>query len=69
MAYRTQSEIERDKKAERRHNQSFWTGVFKLRYLLIPFCTIQFQYRFNGLLLEYYDVYVFGFRIIRLHRT
>ena len=68
--YKTQSERDRDeKKLDRRHIIACWTGAFRFRYLLIPLATECYEYRYSDKVLEYYSVYVFGFRIIRLHRT
>jgi hypothetical protein len=67
--YKTQSDLDHDKKMDRHRQLRCWTGVFCPVYLLIPLCTECCQYTYTDKVLEYYSVYVFGFRIIRLHRT
>ncbi len=67
--YRTQSDLDCDKKLDRNRKLRCWTGVFRPVYLLIPLCTECVTYTYTDKILEYYSVYVFGFRIIRLHRT
>jgi len=62
--------IDSDKKLERDRKLRCWTGAFKPLFLLIPLCTECVQYTYtDGKILEYYNVYVFGFRIIRLHQN
>jgi len=66
--YKTQSECNNDKKMDWNRKLACWTGVFRPLFLLIPLCTEYYQYTYTDRVLEYYSVYVFGFRIIRLHR-
>jgi len=49
--------------------RSFVTGIICFRYLLTPLATITRVYNPPDNCFSYLDVYVFGVRLARIHRT
>jgi hypothetical protein len=49
---------------------SFFTRSIEFRYLLTPFATVHRTYQVPvNCQLDYLDVYIFGIRIARIHKT
>lgn len=56
-----------DKESYRRHDRHFFTGIFEWRFMLTPVVGKYRCWKFHGntYRVEYQDIYIFGFRVIR----